>query len=40
MAANPLPKRYDLLIALAEDAADGAAVHETAIGLLQNTEAR
>ncbi len=40
MAANSLPKKYDLLVALAEDAADGAAVHETAIGLLQNTEAR
>jgi len=40
MAANPLPRTIDLLMALAEDAADGAAAHQTAIGLLQNTEAR
>ena len=40
MAANPLPRTIDLLTALAEDAADGAAAHEGTIGLLQNTEAR
>ncbi len=40
MAQNPLPKDIDLLIALGEKAADGAAAHETAIGLLQNTETR
>ncbi len=40
MAQNPIPNDIDLLIALGEKAADGAAAHETAIGLLQNTEAR
>ncbi len=40
MATNRVPNKYDLLVALAEDAADGAATHESAIGLLQNTEAR
>ncbi len=39
MAENPIPTKYDSLIALAEDAADGASAHEGAIGLLQNTEA-
>lgn len=38
MATNPLPHAIDDLMTLAEDAADGAAIHETAIGLLQNTE--
>ncbi len=40
MAANPLPAKYNQLIALAEDAADGAGQHQAAIGLLQNTQAR
>jgi hypothetical protein len=40
MATNPLPGKLDLLFALAEDMADGAAAHQAAIGLLQNTEAR
>jgi len=33
MATNPLPQGIDELLTLAEDAADGAALHETAIGL-------
>ncbi len=40
MATNTIPEKYDVLVALGEDAADGAAAHESAIGLLQNTEAR
>lgn len=39
MAQNPIPLTYDPLVALAEDAADGALQHEVAIGLLQNKEA-
>jgi hypothetical protein len=40
MAANTLPIKLDDLFTLAEDMADGAALHGAAIGLLQNTEAR
>jgi len=39
MATNIIPMTYDPLVALAEDAADGAQQHEAAIGLLQNKEA-
>jgi hypothetical protein len=39
MASNALPKPLDELIALAEDAADGAHQLETTIGLQQNKEA-
>ena len=39
MAQNPIPEPYNPLVALAEDAADGAQQHEAAIGLLQNKEA-
>ncbi len=39
MAHNNMPRPIGLLFALAEDAADGAAAHEAAIGLQQNTEA-
>ena len=34
MATNIIPMTYDPLVALAEDAADGAQQHEAAIGLL------
>jgi hypothetical protein len=39
MASNEIPKSYDPLVELLEDAADGAHQHEAAIGLKQNTEA-
>jgi len=39
MATNPIPNGLDELLALAEDAADGAQTHEVAIGLKQCTEA-
>src|SRR5438093_7617674 len=39
MASNEIPKPYDPLIQLMEDAADGAHTHGAAIGLKQNTEA-
>lgn len=39
MASNEIPKPYDPLIELMEDAADGAAAHGVAIGLKQNSEA-
>ena len=37
MASNEIPKSYDPLIELMEDAADGAVTHAPAIGLKQNT---
>lgn len=37
---NQIPRSYDPLVQLLEDAADGAAAHEVAIGLKQNTEAK
>ena len=40
MAQNPIPDPFDPLLALAEDAADGAEQHEATIGLAQNTEAK
>lgn len=39
MASNQIPINYHELIALAEDAADGAQAHGVSIGLKQNTEA-
>lgn len=39
MATNALPDALDPLFTLAEDMADGAHTHETAIGLKQNKEA-
>ena len=39
MAANRLPDSIGDLLSLAEDAADGAALHGTAIGIKQNDEA-
>lgn len=39
MAVNPIPNALDEILALAEDAADGAHAHEVAIGLKQSTEA-
>ena len=39
MASNPTPGDNDVLIALAEDLADGCHTHEVAIGIKQNTEA-
>jgi hypothetical protein len=39
MASNEIPKSYVAIVALAEDAADGAQTHGAAIGLKQNTEA-
>ncbi len=39
MASNEIPSTYTSLVALAEDAADGAMTHGLAIGLKQNTEA-
>jgi hypothetical protein len=38
MASNEIPSTYTSLVALAEDAADGAMTHGLAIGLKQNTE--
>ena len=38
MATNEIPATYTPLVALAEDAADGAKTHGAAIGLKQNTE--
>lgn len=38
MARNPIPESYDAVVALAEDAADGADTHGLALGLKQNTE--
>lgn len=39
MASNEIPTTYTDVVALAEDAADGAATHGATIGLKQNTEA-
>ena len=39
MASNPLPGKLNALFTLAEDMADGAAAHETAIGILHFKEA-
>jgi hypothetical protein len=39
MASNEIPRDYNSLVALGEDAADGAHTHGVAIGLKQNTEA-
>lgn len=39
MASNPTPDDDDILIALAEDLADGCHDHEVSIGIKQNTEA-
>ena len=39
MASNPTPEDDGMLSALAEDIADGCALHEVAIGIKQNTEA-
>ena len=39
MASNPTPDDDGVLSALAEDLADGCALHEVAIGIKQNTEA-
>jgi hypothetical protein len=39
MASNEIPTTYTSIVALAEDAADGALTHGLAIGLRQNTEA-
>jgi len=39
MASNEIPEQYNPLVALAEDAADGANKHEATLGLKQNTEA-
>ena len=39
MASQEIPKPYEPLIELMEDAADGAATHGVAVGLKQNTEA-
>ena len=39
MASNEIPTTYTSVVALAEDAADGAMTHGPAIGLKQNTEA-
>jgi hypothetical protein len=38
MSNNEIPRPYDSVIELMEDAADGAATHGTAVGLKQNTE--
>ena len=40
MASNSIPKGYDALVSLAEDAADGAHQHGAAVALAQNTEAK
>lgn len=39
MASNPTPEDRAVLVALAEDLADGCDLHEVAIGIKQNTEA-
>ncbi|HEX8371590.1 MAG TPA: hypothetical protein VF585_02325 [Chthoniobacterales bacterium] len=39
MASNEIPTSYTDVVALGEDAADGAQTHGVAIGLKQNTEA-
>jgi hypothetical protein len=39
MASNPTPDDNDVLLALAEDMADGCHLHEVTIGIKQNTEA-
>lgn len=39
MAGNPTPDDDAVLLALAEDLADGCAAHEVTIGIKQNTEA-
>lgn len=39
MASNPTPDDDDVLLALAEDMADGCNLHEVEIGIKQNTEA-
>lgn len=39
MASNPTPDDDDVLLALAEDMADGCHLHEVDIGIKQNTEA-
>ncbi|MES2438449.1 MAG: fibronectin type III domain-containing protein [Verrucomicrobiota bacterium] len=39
MASNEIPTTYTSVVALGEDAADGAQIHGVAIGLKQNTEA-
>lgn len=39
MASNPIPTKLNQLLTAAEDAADGLSVHETAVGVKQNTEA-
>lgn len=38
MASNPTPDDDDVLLALAEDLADGCHLHEVSIGIKQNTE--
>lgn len=40
MAANPIPDPLDLKFALAEEMADGLGLHQTDIGIGQNTEVR
>lgn len=40
MASNTIPQQLELMFALAEDMADGLAVHGNAAGVQQNTEAR
>ena len=40
MASNTIPKDYDALVSLSEDAADGAHQHGVAVSLAQNTEAK
>ncbi len=39
MATNTIPKTYADVVALAEDAADGASAYQTAVGLKQKLEA-
>ena len=39
MASNATPEDDDVVIALAEDLADGCHIHEVTIGIKQNTEA-
>src|ERR1051326_5649187 len=40
MTGNEIPKSYEPLIELMEDAADGLHTHEVALAVLQNTEAK
>lgn len=40
MASQKIPESYDPLVALLEDAADGARDHAASVGLQQNTEAK